>query len=63
MTLSTSAASKKWKKIHKATMTVYIDALWIFFYRLFMFDAFVLSMVKNTSIIILFFVDYSEESC
>jgi len=42
MTLSTSAASKKWKKIHKATMTVYIDALWIFFYRLFMLDAFVL---------------------
>jgi len=43
MTLSTSAASKKWKKIHKAAMTVYIDALWIFFYRLFMFDAFVLT--------------------
>jgi len=42
MTLSTSAASKKWGKIHKAAMTVYIDALWIFFYRLFMFDAFVL---------------------
>jgi len=44
MTLSTSAASKKWKKIHKAAMTVYIDALWIFFYRLFMFDAFVLRL-------------------
>jgi len=38
---------KKAEKIHRAAMTVHIDALWIFFYRLFMFDAFVLVLALN----------------